>query len=673
MDPGDLVGLQGRHGPELALVLSLQGTKAELAVGLQATRQRLAIRELDWISPRAHGPGDCPQRLTEAPLLFTAEGLAAAKPRRRDLADAWTLLSQQGPERWMELSALAELLWSQPQPLQLAACWLVLHEQDLFRCRQGQIQPRSLADLRQLRLERRREALKQQQQQALEKALAAGVPLELEDWPNEQKLQLQALIDFAKHPESALPTPVRSLLQRLGVSAELGAVRRLLACSGLWQRHQLPALVSSPWSSGFDAALEAEAQALAALAEQPRPGDELRLDLTHLRSVTIDDPETRDLDDALALERCSDGKRWIWIHVADPDRLVPADSPLDREARRRASSLYLAQGTVPMFPSCLSEGSFSLQQGRRCACWSLAVELDDHGAIREKRLQRSWIQPRYRLSYSDADELIDYAPPQDDDLAELHELLSRRRHWRERQGALSLEQAEGRFRRCGDTACLEIVEPTPSRQMVAEAMILAGSAVAELGRDADLALPYRTQAAAPLPSAAELEAIPSGPARLAAIRKGLSRGIGSSQPGPHFSLGLQAYVQVTSPIRRYGDLVCQRQLTSLLQGGDRLTEDGMAALLEELEPALRQGVQISREDQRHWQQVWFAEHRHDHWQGLFLRWLRPGDGLALVRIDALAMELPVVVKDRCEPGDALQVQVAQSDPDADLLRLSARR
>jgi exoribonuclease-2 len=481
------------------------------------------------------------------------------------------------------------------------------------------------------------------------------------------------LIDFASHPESSLEPNLRGLLQRLGVAAELGSVRRLLARSGLWQRHQLTALLSSPWSSGFDPALEAEAQALAASAQQPRAGDDQRQDLTHLRSVTIDDPDTRDLDDALALERCSDGRRWIWIHVADPDRLVPADSPLDREARRRASSLYLAQGTVPMFPSCLSEGSFSLQQGRRCPSWSLAVELDQTGAIREKRLLRSWIQPRYRLSYSDADELIDYAPPQDDDLAELHDLLTRRRHWRERQGALSLEQAEGRFRRCEDTACLDIVEPTPSRQMVAEAMILAGAAVAELGRDADLALPYRTQAAAPLPSAAELDAIPAGPARLAAIRKGLSRGVSSCQPSPHFSLGLQAYVQVTSPIRRYGDLVCQRQFASLLHGGDRLSGEALAALLNELEPALRQGVQISREDQRHWQQVWFAEHRQGHWQGLFLRWLRPGDGLALVRIDALAMELPVVVKDRCEPGDALQVQVAQSDPDADLLRLSGRR
>jgi exoribonuclease-2 len=101
--------------------------------------------------------------------------------------------------------------------------------------------------------------------------------------------------------------------------------------------------------------------------------------------------------------------------------------------------------------------------------------------------------------------------------------------------------------------------------------------------------------------------------------------------------------------------------------------EDLAALLEQLDHALRQGIQISREDQRHWQQVWFEAHHQDSFEGVFLRWLKPQDGLALVRLDSLAMDLPVVVRESCEPGEALVVKVREVDSFADLLRLSGQR
>ena len=78
-----------------------------------------------------------------------------------------------------------------------------------------------------------------------------------------------------------------------------------------------------------------------------REGDAERRDLTGQHCVTIDDDDTRDIDDGLALERRPDGSLRLWIHVADPGRLVEVDSPLDLEARRRGSSLYLASGNLP--------------------------------------------------------------------------------------------------------------------------------------------------------------------------------------------------------------------------------------------------------------------------------------------------------------------------------------
>jgi exoribonuclease-2 len=470
---------------------------------------------------------------------------------------------------------------------------------------------------------------------------------------------------------SALEEPLRQSLNQLHLGQERGQVRHLLVDLGLWDPHQLVTMAGTSWSTGFSAALLEQASRLDEAATDDHPGDAGRVDLCAQRCVTIDDDDTRDIDDGLAYERLTDGRERIWIHVADPGRLIPAGSELDLEARRRGSSLYLAQGNLPMFPELLSTGVFSLRAGVRCAAWSTWVELDETGEIAAYGLHRSWVKPIYRLSYADADDLIELAPPQDRDLADLDLLLRRRRDWRLRQGALQMDLAEGRIRSHGGEPSLEITEPSPSRQLVAEAMILAGAVAARFGQDHGLALPYRSQLPAELPPAAQLEALPDGAVRFAAIKRCLSRGLMGTAPAPHFSLGLAAYVQATSPIRRYGDLVVQRQVAAQLEGQSPLTEPELQELLDSFDGAVREGIGISREDQRHWQQVWFEAHKSGQWRAQFLRWLRPQDRLGLVRIDEMAMDLAAECPAQSEPGEDLLLRVQQVDSLRDQLRLVA--
>ena len=674
MQSGDLVGVQTRSGPRLALVSDLHGGKAAVLVGFEAKPERLPLRELDLIAPLP--PGAAPAAsLGALPWQLSATTLAAATPSRQDLAAAWLLL--EGEDGPMTLGALVELLAPAATAQALAACWLLLPQQDFFRWRQGQVQRRSRDDLHQLRRDRRKLVLRESRRQLWYGLLAARQPLDpdqLAAAQPDQRAELGTLQTLALGEEAGPPGPeLRQALQAAGCGPSSGDIRRLLSDLGLWDAHHLPSLAGTTWSAGFSPELLALAADLAARSEDAWPGDEERLDLTGLKTVTIDDADTREIDDALSLEPNGEAGWRIWIHVADPGRLVAAGSPLDQEALRRASSLYLAGGSVPMFPPALSEGPFSLCQGQRCAAWSLAVELDGEGAVASHELQRSWIRPIYRLTYEDGDELIELAPPPDRDLAVLDGLLQRRRQWRQAQGALQMDQSEGRIRQQDGQPELEVVEPSRSRLLVAEAMILAGAVVGSLGAEAGLALPYRSQPDCPLPPEAELLALPPGPVRHAALRKGLSRGLTTAQPASHFSLGLVAYVQITSPIRRYGDLVAQRQLAAQAAGEPVLAAEELAELLDQLDHALRQGIQISRDDQRHWQQVWFEAHQQESFEGLFLRWLKPQDGLALVRLDALAMDLPVVVRESCEPGEALVVKVREVDSFADLLRLTGQR
>ena len=138
----------------------------------------------------------------------------------------------------------------------------------------------------------------------------------------------------------------------------------------------------------------------------------------------------------------------------------------------------------------------------------------------------------------------------------------------------------------------------------------------------------------------------------------------------HFSLGLSAYVQATSPIRRYADLLVHRQLIACLDETPAMTESQLSECISDLENPLRQSIQISREDQRHWQRIWFSERMDQLWSTQFLRWLRPQDRLALVHVDAMAMAL-VGILEGADPvaGDALSLRVIADGDESEQLRL----
>ena len=653
------------------MVEAVQGSKVRLRIGFDAKQSVLPQRQLELICPLPSGV-DAPQRLGALPWALTPDQLNQAGLTRRSWGAAWLLMLESSET--LEISDFADLVCGGTSAAQLAACWLELvGPQAWFRFKQGQIEARSAAELKPMRRERRLKQLQEQRQQEWQQLLRARQPVDLAVLPLEQQQRLESLKQLAAGALELdqLEPELRQSLTALHLGNDRGDLRHLLVDLGLWDRHHLASMGGTTWSLGFSAELEAEAQRLLTLHTEELPGDGERLDLTAQRCVTIDDDDTRDIDDGLAVERLADGSLRLWIHVADPGRLVAVDSPLDLEARRRGSSLYLASGNLPMFPLCLTTGPFSLRAGMRSAAWSTWVDLDEEGDIAAYGIQRSWVKPTYRLSYSDADDLIDLAPPEERDLADLDKLLDRRRQWRVRQGALLMDLPEGRIRSRDGEPTLEISEPSPARAMVAEAMILAGAIAARFGVEHGLALPFRSQLPADLPPKAELDALPDGAVRFAAIKRCLSRGLMGTQASPHFSLGLPAYAQATSPIRRYGDLVVQRQIQAQLSGAAPLSEDDLQELLNSFDGAVREGIGISREDQRHWQQVWFEAHKSSQWRADFLRWLRPQDRLGLVRIDDLAMDLAAECPQNAQPGEALLLRVQQVDSLRDQLKLVA--
>jgi exoribonuclease-2 len=406
------------------------------------------------------------------------------------------------------------------------------------------------------------------------------------------------------------------------------------------------------------------------VVESPPPdSDSNRLDLTHLKVYTIDDESTQEIDDGLSVETLPDGRQRIWIHIADPTRFVSPGDQLDLEARRRSTTLYLPTGMIPMFPPALATGPMSLVQGKLCCALSFGVILDEVGAVKEYTIHASQIKPTYRLTYEDVDEMLQLGIQAEPELEVLAVGAKRRQSWRESQGAINIHMPEGLIKVEGDTITIDVLEDSQARDLVAEMMILAGEVAAHYGQVHTLALPYRSQPQPELPSEEELLKVPAGPARFCAMRGCMPRSEMSIIPARHAGLGLGTYAQVTSPIRRYTDLLAHFQLKAHLRGETPpFSAENLQEIMHSVSTAAQEARLVERQTNRYWGLEYLRRHADRVWQALMLRWLREDDRLGLILLEDLGLELAMSFKRSVALGDRFEVQVSMADPRQDVIR-----
>ena len=330
--------------------------------------------------------------------------------------------------------------------------------------------------------------------------------------------------------------------------------------------------------------------------ELPVLPDEDRLDLTHLPAFAIDNEWTSDPDDALSLE----GDHCLWVHVADVAALVPPGSPADIAACLRAANLYLPEGTVPMLPSEASE-RLALGMHDVSPALSFGIKLDSGGEIAGVEIVPSWVRIT-RLSYEQAEAMLDESP-----LEAIYSLARNYEARRIAKGAVRIELPEVSIRIEDSCIVFYPVQPLRSQTIVREAMLMAGEAIAHYALREGIPLPFSTQERIEAPE------FTPGLAGMYALRRSMRRSQLSGVPSPHAGLGLNLYIQSTSPLRRYQDLLIHQQLRAHLRGNDLL---GAGDILEKLGAAeavtgsLRNAERLSNQ---HWTLVYLSEH--PEWRG----------------------------------------------------------
>jgi len=470
-----------------------------------------------------------------------------------------------GDQREFTSAELAALFFSESSPEAVSAVFRSLSEDTLFFRRKGtQFLPRTADQVGTERTRRDRQHENEQARgnlvESVKRLLHAKT---IEVTPDISPL-LDRIENWMHHGSS---DPAGTILEEhAGPARARESAYDILRRAGRVDPRKDRFLVMAGIEEAFPKLVEAAASALS-----PQPHESFRIDYRDVPAFTIDDDETLEVDDAITLKR--DGDRLtVGIHIADVSAFVAKGDALDIEAAVRSSTIYLPANTVRMFPDRLSTDLASLRQGEDRPAFTVEVQFDYSGSSGASdgqftrvgyRLILSTIRVNRRLSYETADRLIEN--DEDSDLKTLHAIAVQLQKERAARGAITVRRPE--FQIHVDDSGIHIGKLDPnsaSRLLVSELMILSNGLAADFASIHSLPVIYRTQEARDASAPADTAA--TDPIAFEKLRKTFKRSRLSLTPGTHSGLGLSAYTQASSPIRRYADLVTQQQFTAFLQG-----------------------------------------------------------------------------------------------------------
>ncbi|HEY9858437.1 MAG TPA: ribonuclease R family protein [Candidatus Obscuribacterales bacterium] len=659
MEKGTLVEFRLHSDRRLAVLERPEGKKHWIVLDERGQSHTLHPRQITYtVVGQSYKPAEIPQFLKEVENYLDPSSLEVA----------WELLVEDSET--VDPAGMALLLFSdQSPPLCYAAYYLLSEDRLYFKQKGDRYEPRSATQVAELKHQLTVADQKQREWQEFLARMQQGLANQTVEWQNSDRSRLEAIERFATLGEEASHrTPALETLAALGRPETPQAGFQLLVDLGLWSVHENLFVRRSQIPTQFSTkVLELAKQCL----ESPPPDLDVegRLDLTGLKVYTIDDESTREIDDGVSLEYLEDGRQKLWIHIADPTRWIVPGDDLDLEARRRSTTIYLPTGIIPMFPPELATGPMSLIQGKICYALSFGVILDESGAIADYQIQTSLIKPTYRLTYEDVDEMLELGILAEPELQAIASWAKRRQTWRHSQGAISINMPECSIKVHNDEITIEVLEVSQSRQLVAEMMILAGEVAARYGQAHNLAIPFRNQTQPELPPEEELLQLPAGPVRSCAIRRCMPRSEMSITPARHASLGLATYTQVTSPIRRYTDLLAHFQIKAHLRGTPfPFSAEEMKELLMSVGAVAQEATSVERQTNRYWGLEYLRRHADEVWQALVLRWLREHENLALILLEDLGLELAIRLTRTVSPGDRMEVKVTYADPRQDTIQ-----
>jgi len=611
------MALERYAGPG-CLVEFMQGNQTQVAWVLEETSGRLRLytltkreeklplsRVLPWLGPRYDGARDRSEILELLALHQQRRETAAAAI---DALELWELA--QGEVREESAEWFAGLLGENPDVDAVAAMGRAL-----LRCKTHfKFHPPKFEVFPAETVERR--LTEQAVAEEREKVVVAGQAFFKELWHGWCSGEHGRAGALAAKLDPAAAERLADLLRRLIVDADDPEAAPLWAMlrKGLPDHPFQPLLLAEQWGivpphhnylldqadyaagdgwwGPYAGEIEAIGKKLAALGGEPEA----------IPFVSVDSPTTRDIDDAFYAEPLPDGGTRLILALADPALAWTFGSPLDVAVAHRASSLYLPEGVSHMLPETLGTGAVSLLAGQTRPALIMDWEFSEDGAARSFGMRKSWVRLAENTTYAAVEARL-AGPDVPDYLERGYRLAVALRRRRLENGAVVIDRPEPDIRLSGypDNTQVDIgLCPSypKSQLLVSECMILGNAAAGQYAVDHGASMLFRTQDAVLPP---EIRGVHDDPPSIQRAVRELPPTLTEPDPRPHASLAVPAYAPLTSPLRRYADLINLAQIDSLLRtGAPRWTRAELAARLLELSTRIEAVGRVQRFRPRYW-------------------------------------------------------------------------
>jgi exoribonuclease-2 len=579
-----------------------------------------------------------------------------------DLEALWEVLHPEAT--WIDLQTMAEFSFDgQPSSDHTSAVMRALFEDRLyFKFDSNRFFPNSPERVAQIAAQAAQEARKAHTIEEGSRWIKESLGIQHPSVPPDKEEIIELLKSFYLFGKDSPHYDIgKEIISRSGLDPTDGPFH-LLVRLGIWDNDENLNLHRFGISDTFPPEVM-EAMKRLDYQETRVKADGKRRDLTELSTITIDGQGTLDFDDAISIQPEGDGFR-LWIHITDVSQFVERGGAVDEEALARGSSIYMPDKRIPMVPRPLAEDFWSLKGGQNRLAISITACLDHSARVLEYEIFPSIIRVDRQMTYYDANVIVD----QDPELSAIHEVARKFRRFRLNAGAIQLILPDMNvwIDSNREISVTQINRESPSRLMVSECMILANWLAGRFFRDQGQSTIFRSQLE---PRGRLIDENGGTLYQNWMQRRLLSRVIIGLEPEPHTGLGLDVYVTLTSPLRKYVDLATQRQLRSLLGLEAPYSDEDLRFIIQALEQPMSYITVLQRERLRYWILRYLERQAGQKQEALVLEKRRHRYVVLLAKY-MIECSLPLNCGADLKPEDTILVKLERVSARSDMIGLS---
>ncbi len=577
-----------------------------------------------------------------------------------NIRELWEVLNTEN--QWVDIGTMTELCFpeSPSDDCESAVIRTFFNDRLYFRFSPEGFFPNSEEQVRQLELQAREGERKSRLTELGGAWLRTGVSALT---PEEEAECTEILKSFYLFEKDSLNYAMaKAIVEKAGIT-DSDALFQALVRLKIWDQDENLDLYRYDVPTEFSEQAQQAASEL--ICHPPQPAQSVRRDLTHIPLITIDGQSTLDFDDALSIEE-KDGYCMVGVHIADVGQSVGKNSPIDEEAILRGSSIYMPDMKIPMLPPSLAEDLCSLRAGESRPAISVMIRIDPaSGSILNYEIFPSMIRVARQLTYYDVNSVAE----NDRDIVLLHDIAGKFRRYRLNNGAIHIALPEVNIwiGDDGEIVMNKINRESCGRKLVSELMIMANWLMAKFLCEHNLPAIFRSQ---PDPKERLYNGENGSLFQHWMQRRLLSRFALSSRAERHSGLGLDAYLTATSPIRKYFDLIVQRQIRAVFGLDTPYTDEEISKILQALELPMLTVNRLQYQRKRYWLLRYLEGRIGEKEEALVLGKRKNGCQVLLTEylIECILSVPPGI---SLKPEDTIQVSIQDVNARKDLLTIVA--